>query len=71
MCHGFHSLDPQWVEIISKGNWYFVWKIVLTYCEKKKCSSRLRKNVFEGREFIECLRSLEQFFRTGKGQNNV
>ena len=28
----FHS---QWGKIIYKRNWYFVTKIVLTYCEKK------------------------------------
>ena len=53
--------------------WYFVTKIVLTYCEKKKCSSdpeKLLKFVAEGREFAKILRSLEQFVRTVKGQNN-
>ena len=46
--------------------WYLVTKIVLAYCEKK--------NVLvikaEGREFAKILRSLEQFIRTVKGQNN-
>ena len=46
-------------------------KIVLTYCEKKKSSYRekLLKFKAEGREFANILRSLEQFFQTGKGKN--
>ena len=54
--------------------WYFVNKIVLTYCEKKKCSSdreKLLKFKAEGREFSKILRSLEQFIQTAKGQNNL
>ena len=43
--------------------WYFVTKIVLTYCEKLKFEA-------EGREFAKILRSLEQFIQTVKGQNN-
>ena len=40
---------------------YFVTKIVLTYCEKKNCSSD--QDIFlkfqaEGQEFAKCLRSL-------------
>ena len=53
-------------------NWYFVTKIVLTYCEKN-CSSdreKLLKFKAEGREFAKFLRSLEQFIQTVKGQNN-
>ena len=52
--------------------WYFVTKIVLTYCEKN-CSSDREKNLkfeAEGQEFAKILRSLEQFVRTVKGQNN-
>ena len=55
-----------------KEQWYFVTKIVLTYCEKK-CSSdgeKLLKFEAEGREFAKVLRSLEQFIQTVKGQNN-
>ena len=50
-------------------HWYFVTKIVLTYCEKKLSSDRekLLKFEAEGQEF---LRSLEQFIQTVKGQNN-
>ena len=44
--------------------WYFVSKIVLTYCEKKNSSDR------EGREFARIFGSLDQFIRTVKGQNN-
>ena len=39
-------------------NWYFVTKIVLTNCEKKKCSSdreKLLKFEAEGREFAKVL----------------
>ena len=43
--------------------WYFVTKIVLTYCEKKCSSDREKVLKFEavGREFAKVLRSLEQF----------
>ena len=53
-------------------HWYFVNKIVLTYCEKK-CSSdqeNFLKFEAEGREFAKFLRALEQFIQTVKGQNN-
>ena len=53
--------------------WYFVTKIVLTYYEKKNCSSDREKRLkfeAEGREFAKILRSLEQFIQTVKGQNN-
>ena len=53
--------------------WYFVIKIVLTYCEKF-CSSdreKLLKIGAEGQEFATFLRSLEQFIQTVKGQSNV
>ena len=49
--------------------WYFVTKIVLTYCGKN-CSSdreKLLKFEAEGREFAKNLRSLEQFIQTVKG----
>ena len=57
----------------SKMKWYFVTQIVLTYCEKKKCSSdreKLLQFEAEGRELAKFLRSLEQFIQTVKGQNN-
>ena len=64
-------------KIISLENavilWYFVTKIVLTYCEKKKCSSDREKRLkfeAEGREFAKILRSIEQFIQTVKGKNN-
>ena len=53
-------------------NAFFVTKIVLTYCEKKKCSSDREKRLkfkAEGKEFGNFLRSLEQFIQTVKGQN--
>ena len=40
---------------------------------RRKCSGdreKLLKFEFEGREFTKILRSLEQFVRTVKGQNN-
>ena len=40
---------------------------------RKKCSSdreKLLKFEAEGREFVNFLRSLEQFIQTVKGQNN-
>ena len=52
--------------------WYFVTKIVLTYCERT-CSSdweKLLKFEAEGQEFAKLLRSLEKFIQTVKGQNN-
>ena len=54
------------------GEWYFVTKMVLTYCEKKLFYSYLEKLLkfeAEGREFAKFLRSLEQFIQTVKGQN--
>ena len=52
--------------------WYFVTKIVLTYCEKKCSSDREKLLKFEAksREFSKFLRSLEQFIQIVKGQNN-
>ena len=51
--------------------WYFVSKIVLTYCEKN-CSSdreKLLKFEAEGQELAKFLRPLEQFIQTVKGRN--
>ena len=52
--------------------WYFLTKIVLTYCEKNCSHDREKLLKFEakGREFVKCLRSQVQFFQTEKGQNN-
>ena len=52
--------------------WYFVTKIVLTYCEKKLFSDQEKPLKFEaiGLEFVKFLRLLEQFIQTVKGQNN-
>ena len=52
--------------------WYFVTKIILTYCENNCSSDREKPLKFEaeGREFANILRSLEQFVQTLKGQNN-
>ena len=49
--------------------WYFVTKIVLTYCSSDQ--EKLLKFEAEGREFAKVLRSLEQFIQTVKGQNNL
>ena len=48
--------------------WYFVAKIVLTYCSSDL--EKLLKFEAEGREFAKFLRSLEQFLQTVKCQNN-
>ena len=45
------------------NNWYFVSKIVLTYC-KKKCSSD-REKIYKTFEII----TLEKFIQKVKGQN--
>ena len=51
---------------------YFATKIILTYWEKKKCSSdgqKLLKFEAEGQEFAKKLGSVEQFIETVKSQN--
>ena len=55
-----------------KHKWYFVTKIVLTYCEKKFSSDRekLKKFEAEGHGIAKFLRSLEQFIQKVKVQNN-
>ena len=54
------------------AQWYFVTKIVLTYCEKTCSGDREKLLIFEaeGQEFAKFLRSLEQSIQTVKGQNN-
>ena len=49
--------------------WYFVTKIVLTYCVKKMFQWS-RKTFEITQELAKILRSLEQFNWTVKGQNN-
>ena len=51
------------MQLTSTLEWYFVTKIVLTYCEKKNFSHRekLLKVKAESREFEKSLRSIEQF----------
>ena len=77
----FHELSKEhWVycqgyNLQTRGNlrkWYFVTKIVLTYCKKNYSSDRenFLKFEAEGREFAKVLRSLEQFVQIVKGQNN-
>ena len=59
--------------LVANGKEFLWTKIVLTYCEKKICFSDQEKRLkfeAEGREFEKCLRSLEQFIQTVKGQNN-
>ena len=46
-------------------DWYFVTKIVLTYCSIDR--EKLLKFEAEGQEFEIFLRSLEQFIQTVKG----
>ena len=53
--------------------WYFVTKIILTYCDKNivlVIEKKLLKFEAEGREFAILLRSVEQFILTVKGQYN-
>ena len=51
-----------------KKKWYFVTKIVLTYCEKNSGDrGKLLKFQSEGQVFAKCLRSLEQFNQTMNG----
>ena len=50
--------------------WYFVAKIILTYC-KKNCSSdqkKLLKFEAEGREFAKFLRSLEHYSNSERAE---
>ena len=47
------------IMMLGVEEWYFVSKIVLTYCEKN-CSGDREKNLkfeAEGREFANCLRN--------------
>ena len=58
---------------VHRYKWYFVTKIVLTYCEKKmsyRDGEKLLKCEAVGREFVKFLRSLEQFIQAVQGQNN-
>ena len=60
--------NPEFI----RKQWYFVTKIVLTYCEKKNALV-IEKNFWNSRlklEFAKILRSLEQFIQMVKGQNN-
>ena len=54
------------------NKWYFVTKIVLTYCEKKLFFDQdfFLKFEAEDTEFSKLLRSVEQFIQTVKGQNS-
>jgi hypothetical protein len=52
------------------GGWYFVTKIVQTYCEKKIVLVIEKNFEAEGQEFSKTFRSLEQFIQTVKVQNN-
>ena len=61
------SLGPSIVTLsgaTEKKEWYFVTKIVLTYCEKKLSSDRINRLKFEAED------SLEQFIQPVKYQNN-
>ena len=60
----------QFTQTVKGEKWYFVTKIVLTYCEKKNVLVIEKNFEAEGREFAKILISLEQFIQTVKGQNN-
>ena len=66
------KLQTKFLRTKKMRKWYFVTKIVLTYCEKKLFYDRKKLLKFEAeeREFAKMLRSLEQFIQTVKGQNN-
>ena len=67
----FHEFFHQYFTV--EKEWYFVIKIVLTYCEKKivlVIEKKLLKFEAEGQEFANFMRSLEQFIQTVKGQDN-
>ena len=57
------SFEGYIIQRRDSWKWYFVTKIVLTYCEKKNSSDKekLLKFEAEGREFEKISRSLEQF----------
>ena len=53
-----------------RKKWYFVTKIVLTYCEKiivLVIEEKLMNFKAEGGEFAKFVRALEQFIQTVKG----
>ena len=53
-----------------KNQWYFVSKIVLTYCEKNSCDlEKLLQNSMLGPKMFK-FRLLEPFIQTKKGQTN-
>ena len=68
----FQSAEIFYGRLLILEKWYFVSKIVLTYCEKNCFSDqeKLLKFETEGREFAKILTSVEQFIQTVKGQNN-
>jgi hypothetical protein len=68
-CPGKSNPRDLFLSRLVDFKWYFVTKIVLTYCEKN-CSSIEKIFKAEGRKFAKILRSLEQFVQTVKGQNN-
>ena len=57
---------------IQAKNWYFVTKIVQTYCEKEFLVIEIffLKFKAEGQKFEKLLRSLKQSIQPVKGQNN-
>ena len=57
--------EEEEVKFRKMKNWYFVFKIVLTYCENYCFMDREK-----GQEFTKFLRSLKQPIRTVKGQYN-
>ena len=71
------SNSVQWVEVNCEGATLYIYGILLPKLfrptVRKNCSSdreKLLKFEAEGREFATFLRSLKQFIRTVKGQNN-
>ena len=60
------KMPPQHFK--AKNQWFFVSKIVLTYCEKKLFLWSGKTFEIRGWKFAKNLRSLEQFIRAVKGQ---
>ena len=63
----------HWTEFEKRNQFYFVTKIVLTYCEKKLFywSRKILKFEAEGWEFAKVLRSLVQFILNSERSRTI
>ena len=65
--------DSPFIMLPNEGSYGILLPKLFLPTVRKNCSSdreKLLKFEAEGREFAKCLRSLEQFIQTVKGQNN-